>query len=124
MLNNTIISGRLTKDPELKYVTEKQIPVLNFTLAVERDPFDGNSEKKTDFIPVVAWNGIARFISEHFGKGGSLTVQGRIQSRSWDDQEGKKHYAVELIADKAYFSGNSKRNDETVAESEVEEYSA
>ncbi len=124
MLNNTIISGRLTKDPELKYVTENQTPVLNFTLAVERDPFDGSSEKKADFIPVVAWNGIARFISEHFGKGGALTVQGRIQSRSWDDQEGKKHYAVELVADKAYFSGNSKRNDEVVAENEAEEYTA
>lgn len=124
MLNNTIISGRLTKDPELKYVTENQTPVLNFTLAVERDPFDGNSEKKTDFIPVVAWNGIARFISEHFGKGGALTVQGRIQSRSWDDQEGKKHYVVELVADKAYFSGNSKRNEEVVAEGEAEEYLA
>lgn len=124
MLNNTIISGRLTKDPELKHVTEKQTPVLNFTLAVDRDPFDGNNEKKADFIPVVAWNGIARFISEHFGKGGALTVQGRIQSRAWDDTEGKKHYAVELVADKAYFSGHSKRNDEAVAESETEDYSA
>lgn len=124
MLNNTIISGRLTKDPELKYVTENQTPVLNFTLAVERDPFEGNSEKKADFIPVVAWNGTARFISEHFGKGGALTVQGRIQSRSWDDPEGKKHYVVELVADRAYFSGNSKRNDEAVAENEAEEYSA
>ncbi len=124
MLNNTIITGRLTKDPELKHVTENQTPVLNFTLAVDRDPFDANSEKKADFIPVVAWNGIARFISDHFGKGGALTVQGRLQSRTWDDPEGKKHYAVELVADKAYFSGQSKRSDEAVAESEAEEYCA
>jgi single-strand DNA-binding protein len=124
MLNNTIISGRLTKDPELKHVTEKQTPVLNFTLAVDRDPFDGNSEKKADFIPVVAWNGVARFISDNFGKGGALTVQGRIQSRAWDDPEGKKHYAVELVAEKAYFSGHSKRNDEAVAECETDDYSA
>ena len=124
MLNNTIISGRLTKDPELKHVTENQTPVLNVTLAVERDPFDGNSEKKVDFIPVVAWNGTARFISEHFGKGGALTVQGRLQSRTWDDPEGKKHYAIELVADKAYFSGYSKRNDEAVAESDADYYPA
>jgi single-strand DNA-binding protein len=124
MLNNTIISGRLTKDPELKHVTDNQTPVLNFSLAVDRDPFDGNSEKKVDFIPVVAWNGIAMFISDHFGKGGALTVQGRLQSRKWDDPEGKKRYVVELVADKAYFSGYSKRNDEAVAESEAEDYSA
>jgi single-strand DNA-binding protein len=122
MLNNTIISGRLTKDPELKHTMENQTPVLNFTLAVDRDPFDGNSAKKTDFIPVVAWNGTARFISEHFGKGGALTVLGRLQSRSWDDPEGKKHFSLELVADKAYFSGHSKRSDEAVAESEEEEY--
>jgi len=124
MLNNAIISGRLTKTPELKYVTENQTPVVNFTIAVDRDYSDENTDKRTDFIPVVAWNGLAKFISGYFGKGGSLTVQGRLQSRSWEDQEGKKHYAVELVADKAYFAGDSKRTDEAVAEQAYEEYGA
>lgn len=116
MLNNTVLTGRLTKAPELKHVTESQIPVVNFTLAIERDFSDDNNERKADFIPVVAWNGIAKFISANFGKGGSLTVQGRLQSRNWDDQEGKKHYTIELVADKAYFSGESKKSDERVSE--------
>lgn len=120
MLNSTVISGRLTKEPELRYIAENQTPVLNFTLAVERDFADDNSERKTDFIPVVAWNGLAKFISGYFGKGGALTVQGRLQSRSWDDQEGKKHYITELVADKAYFSGDSKKGDDTVQEEEAE----
>ena len=124
MLNNTVLSGRLTKAPELKHVTENQTPVVNFTLAVDRDFSDEGSDKKADFIPVVAWNGLAKFITGYFGKGGALTVQGRLQSRTWDDQEGKKHYTIELVADKAYFSGDSKRNDESVAEEAFEEYGA
>jgi len=120
MLNNTVISGRLTKDPELKYIAESQTPVLNFTLAVERDFTDDNSERKTDFISVVAWNGTAKFISGYFGKGGALTIQGRLQSRSWDDQEGKKHYTLELVAEKAYFSGDSKKGDNVIQEENAE----
>jgi len=119
MLNSTVISGRLTKEPELRYIAENQTPVLNFTLAVERDFSDDNSERKADFIPVVAWNGLAKFISGYFGKGGALTVQGRLQSRSWDDQDGKKHYITELVAEKAYFSGDTKKGDEMVQEEEA-----
>lgn len=119
MLNSTIISGRLTKEPELRYIAENQTPVLNFTLAVERDFSDDSNERKADFIPVVAWNGLAKFITGYFGKGGALTVQGRLQSRSWDDQEGKKHYVTELVAEKAYFSGDTKKGDEAVQEEEA-----
>ena len=116
MLNSTTITGRLTKIPELKQVGENQLSVTNFTLAVERDFTDDNNERKADFIPVVAWNGLAKFITGNFGKGGALSVQGRLQSRNWEDAEGKKHYAVELVADKAYFAGESKKSDEMVSE--------
>lgn len=122
MLNNVTISGRLTKEPELKYVSENQVPVLNFTLAVERDYTDDNSERKADFIPVVAWGGLAKFIAGNFGKGGALTILGKLQSRSWDDQEGKKHYIMEVSADKAYFSGDCKRNDENMVQEESDSY--
>lgn len=120
MLNSTVITGRLTKNPELRQVGENQIPVLNFTLAVERDFTDDNNERKADFIPVVAWNGLAKFIAGHFGRGGAISVQGRLQSRNWDDAEGKKHYAIELIADNAYFAGESKKTNESVSETEEE----
>lgn len=122
MLNNTIISGRLTKDPELRYIADNQTPVLNFTLAVERDFTDESSEKRTDYIPVVAWNGLAKFINGYFGKGGALTVQGRLQSRSWDDQDGKRHYVTELLAEKAYFSGDSKKGELAAVEEECPEF--
>ena len=122
MLNSITITGRLTKMPELKHVGENQMSVINFTLAVDRDFTDDNNERKADFIPVVAWNGLAKFIAGNFGKGGALSVQGRLQSRSWEDAEGKKHYAVELVADKAYFSGESKKSDEIVSEPVEEMY--
>ena len=118
MQNCTVLTGRLTKIPELKQVGENLMSVVNFTLAVERDFADDNSERKADFIPVVAWNGLAKFIAGNFGKGGTLSVQGRLQSRNWDDVDGKKHYAVELVADKAYFAGESKKSDEMVSENE------
>lgn len=116
MLNSTVLTGRLTKVPEMKLVGEGQTPVTNFTLAVERDFADENNERKADFIPVVAWNGLAKFIAGNFGKGGALSVQGRLQSRSWDDSEGKKHYVVELVAENAYFAGESKKTGESVSE--------
>ncbi len=116
MLNSTVLTGRLTKIPELRQVGENQTPVINFTLAVERDYTDDSNERKADFIPIVAWNGLAKFIAGNFGKGGALSVQGRLQSRNWDDTEGKKHYAIELIADNAYFAGESKKSSEMVAE--------
>lgn len=118
MLNNTVITGRLAKNPELKQVGENQISVINFTLAVERDFADDNNERKADFIPVVAWNGLAKFIAGNFGKGGVISVQGRLQSRNWDDSDGKKHYTVELIADNAYFAGDNKKTSEMVSETE------
>lgn len=109
MLNNTVLTGRLTRIPELKQVGEDQNSVINFTLAIERDFTNENNERKTDFIPVVAWNGLAKFIAGNFGKGGLLSVQGRLRSRNWDDTDGKKHYIIELIADNVYFAGDSKK---------------
>lgn len=116
MMNSVCIAGRLTKLPELKTVTDEHIPVVNFTVAVERDYQDENNDRKVDFIPVVAWNGTAKFIVNNFGKGGNISVQGRLQTRNWEDTEGKKHYNMEIIAEKAYFSGDSKKG---VEEDEV-----
>ena len=120
MLNNAVITGRLTKIPELKQVGDNQTPVVNFTLAVERDFSDDNNERKADFIPVVAWNGLAKFVTGNFGKGGAISVQGRLQSRNWEDAEGKKHYTIELVAENAYFAGESKKTNEMVSETDID----
>ena len=98
--NKTILGGRLTADPELK-TTPSGLSVTSFTVAVNRRGKDG--ETKADFINVTAWRGLAEFITRHFRKGSSICVVGAIQTRSWTDPQGQKHYATEVVADEAYF---------------------
>jgi single-strand DNA-binding protein len=106
-LNKVILCGRLTADPELKQ-TPSGIAVVSFTLAVNRR-FQSNSadgtqaQQQADFITVVAWRQTAEFISRYFRKGSALCVTGSIQTRSWQDQQGQKRYATEVVADEAMF---------------------
>jgi single-strand DNA-binding protein len=106
MLNNISIGGRLTGDPILR-TTQSNHNVVSFTLAVERDFRDGNGERETDFIDIVAWRNTADFIHRHFTKGRMMIVRGRLQTRNWQDQQGNKRKTVEIIAESAYF-GDSK----------------
>lgn len=107
MLNKVIIMGRLTKDPELK-TTASDISVCSFTVAVDRR-FQKNSEdRQADFINVVAWRTTAEFVSKYFSKGRMINVVGSLQTRTWDDAEGKKHYATEVVADEVNFCGDKK----------------
>ena len=100
-LNKTILGGRLTADPELKQTTSG-VSVCSFTVAVNRRySKDGNQE--ADFINCQAWRQTAEFISKYFKKGSSICVTGAIQTRSWEDQNGQKRYATEVIVDEAYF---------------------
>lgn len=99
--NKTILMGRLTSDPELRE-TASGHQVANFTLAVDR----GYGEnKKTDFFPVQAWNGLAETIAKHFGKGSQIIVSGQLQNRQWEDNKGSKHTTTELIATEFSFCG-------------------
>ncbi len=107
-MNKVILIGRLTKDPELKY-TASNTAVCTFTIAVDRR-FKSDNQPSADFIPVVAWRQTAEFIAKYFAKGNRIAITGQIQVRSWDDQEGKKHYATEVIVDDAEFV-ESKRQD-------------
>lgn len=100
-LNKAILGGRLTADVELKQ-TQSGVPVCTFTLAVNRKPAK-DKETVTDFINCVAWRNTAEFISKYFKKGSSLCVAGSIQTRSWDDNNGNKRYATEIIVDEAMF---------------------
>lgn len=110
MLNHITIMGRLTRDPELK-TTNSGIPVVSFSLAVDRDFADKESgERGVDFIDVVAWRHTAEFVSRYFTKGRMAVVSGRLQTRNWTDKDGNKRKSVEIVADNVYF-GDSKRND-------------
>ena len=104
-LNKVVLCGRLTSDPELK-TTATGIPVLSFTLAVNR-PYraaDANSGQPTaDFISVVAWRQRAEFIARYFRKGSSICLTGSIQTRKWTDQNNVTRYATEVIVEDAHF---------------------
>ena len=96
--NKVILGGRLTADVELKQ-TNNGTPVCSFTLAVNRR----TREQQTDFINCTAWNKTAEFISKYFGKGSALCVVGNIQVRTWNDNQGNKRYATEVVVDEALF---------------------
>ncbi|HBC30433.1 MAG TPA: single-stranded DNA-binding protein [Clostridiales bacterium] len=100
--NRAILIGRLTRDPELKYTTNGKA-VTTFTLAVDRDFTNQQGEREADFIPVVAWNKLAETIAHNLSKGRLIAIEGRIQVRTYDDKEGVKRYATEIIADKMQF---------------------
>lgn len=104
-LNNVTIMGRLTRDPELRY-TQSNTPVASFTLAVDRDFGD----KQTDFIDCVAWRGTGEFVDKYFSRGSMAIVSGRLQIRSWTDDNGNKRRSAEVVAEHVYF-GESKRRE-------------
>lgn len=106
MLNRTIIMGRLTRDPELRR-TGSGIAVTSFSIAVDRDYTPQGQEKETDFFDCVAWRQTGEFIAKYFTKGRMITVDGKLQTRSWTDKDGNKRKTVEIVADNAYF-GDSK----------------
>ncbi|MGM9637817.1 MAG: single-stranded DNA-binding protein [Eubacteriales bacterium] len=102
-LNKVILGGRLTAEPELK-TTQNGISVMTFTVAVNRSYRSSSDQQpQTDFITVVAWRQTAEFISRYFHKGSSICVLGSIQTRSWQDQQGQKRYATEVVADEVNF---------------------
>ena len=104
-LNKVILAGRLTADPELKQ-TQSGLAVLTFTLAINRrfaKGADGQAAQQADFITCVAWRQTAEFIARYFRKGSCLCVTGSIQTRSWQDQQGQKRYATEVVVDEAMF---------------------
>ena len=108
MLNNVVIMGRLTRDPELRR-TQGGIAVTSFTMAVDRDFKSQSGEKETDFIDVVAWRNTGEFAAKYLAKGRMAAVEGRIQVRDWQDKDGNRRKAVEVVADNVYFA-DSKRD--------------
>ena len=105
MLNSIIIMGRLTADPELRS-TSSGLSVSSFTVAVDRNYVRAGEEKKTDFINVVAWRQQADFVSKYFRKGSMIAVQGSLQTRNYEDKNGNKRVAYEIVADQISFCGS------------------
>lgn len=106
-MNVCILMGRITADPELKK-TPSGVSVTTFTVAVTRSYVKQGEDRQTDFIAVVAWRNTAEFISKYFRKGQMIAVHGSIQTRSYQDKNGNKRKAVEVVVEKADFCGDKK----------------
>ena len=100
--NKVILGGRLTSDPELKQ-TQSGVPVVSFSIAVNRRFAGKDAAPQADFFNVTAWRATAEFVSRYFRKGSSICVVGSLQNRSWTDQQGQKRYATDIIADEVQF---------------------
>ena len=111
-MNKVILMGRLTRDPEVRYTQTNNTVVANFSLAVNKRVTAG-AEWQADFINIVAWNKTGEFCSKYFKKGQQVVVVGRLQTRTWDDQNGQKHYVTEVIAEEAYFADSKKDGGDT-----------
>lgn len=98
MINSTVLVGRLTRDPELKY-TDNNIAVASFSLAVNRNFKDANGEREADFINCVIWRQQAENLANWAKKGALIGITGRIQTRSYENQQGQRVYVTEIVAE-------------------------
>ena len=107
-LAKAIVMGRITHDLEVRQ-TPSGTAVLQFTVAVDRNYSKDGGEKQTDFINCVAWRQTAEFIGRYWSKGRMIAVDGRLQTRTYEDKNGTKHYITELIVENANFTGEPKQ---------------
>ena len=116
-MNNVCIVGRICRDLELRTISTGST-TTSFAVAVNRRFANQNGEREADFIPCVAWGKTAEFICKYFTKGSAIAVTGRIQTRNYDDKDGKKVYVTEIVAENVSFvegknKGNSEYSNET-----------
>lgn len=102
MLNQIVLIGRLVRDPELRY-TPSGVPVAGFALAVDRPFTNAQGQRETDFFDIVVWRKQAELAANHLQKGRLVAVQGRLQSRSYETQEGQRRKVYEIVADRVAF---------------------
>jgi len=106
MINVVVLMGRLTADPELKQ-TANGASVTSFSIAVDRNFANKQTgERQADFINIVAWRQTAEFICKYFRKGSMIAIEGSLQSRSYEDKEGRKRTAYEVVASNVSFTGS------------------
>jgi single-strand DNA-binding protein len=103
MLNQVVLIGRLTRDPELRYTPGNGVPVATFTLAVDRPFTNQQGERDADFINIVTWRKLAENCANYLKKGSLAAVTGRLQIRSYDDNQGVRRKVSEVVADNVRF---------------------
>ena len=123
-LNKVMIIGHLGRDPEMRY-TPSGRPVTTFSVAVSRswNTVDGERHSETEWFNIVAWGNLAEICKQYLNKGQQVFIEGRLQTRRWDDKEGQKHTSVEVVANEMMMLGE-RRDSSTQppeAESEVEQ---
>lgn len=104
-MNKVVLIGRLTRDPELRY-TGNNTPVATFSLAVNRPFSNQQGEREADFINIVVWRKQAENVKNYLTQGSQCAVEGRIQTRNYDANDGSRKYITEIIADNVTFLGN------------------
>lgn len=105
-MNKVILMGRLTADPELR-MTQSQTAVCRFTVAVDRDFANKQTgEREADFINCTAWKNTAEFVSKYFSKGKMIAVEGALRNDNYTDNNGVKHYSMNVLVDKVHFCGD------------------
>lgn len=112
-LNKVLIIGRLGRDPEMRY-TPSGRPVTTFSIATSRNwtTSEGERRVETEWFNVVAWGNLAEICKQHLYKGQQVYIEGRLQTRHWDDQEGNKHTSVEIIANEMIMLSERRETEE------------
>jgi single-strand DNA-binding protein len=118
-LNKVMIIGNLGRDPEMRY-TPSGRPVTTFSVATSRtwNTSEGEKHVETEWFNVVAWSNLAEICKQYLTKGQQVYIEGRLQTRHWDDQEGNKHTSVEIVANEMIILGERREAGETGTESE------
>jgi single-strand DNA-binding protein len=112
MLNRVVLIGRLTQDPELRYTPTSGVAVASFTLAVNR-MVRQQGQQEADFIPIVVWRTQAENCAKYLGKGSLVAVEGRLQIRKYEDREGQRRTAAEVVAERVQFLDTRNKRSES-----------
>lgn len=121
-MNKVILMGRLTRDPEVRYTNGNNTMIATFQIAVNRRFAKQGEERQADFFQIVAWDKLGEFCSKYFKKGQQVGVIGRLQTRNYDDKDGKKVYVTEVVAEEAYFADTKKDGETNPFEGQAQDF--
>ena len=122
-MNKVILLGRLTKNPDIRFSQTNNTKVALFTLAVDRNYVKPGEERQTDFISLVAYSKLADFVEKYLKQGTQICMCGRMQVRNWTDDEGKRRYATDVIAEEIKFAESARKQEETNVDVSISENS-
>lgn len=112
-MNKVILLGRLTKNPDIRFSQTNNTKVALFTLAVDRNYVKPGEERQTDFISLVAYSKLADFVEKYLKQGTQICMCGRMQVRNWTDDEGKRRYAIDVIAEEIKFAESARKQEKS-----------